>query len=494
MTLIDEKDELEFIEKRRKLFKAIITAIVVLLILLFVLLIYISVNNKIKLKIYLGNKELKNYDTGLILKNNKGKIVEENGEIYFSAQKLAAVLNYQFYNGVYKKKSEELTQCQIKINNQITSYSADSNKIYKTILYENENYEQEKNRILGLYISEDEKAKQLSELVKYNEEYEYFEIPNSVKYIDNTIYISKKAVELGFDLSIGYDSKNKSIKILTLDNLEKIASEKRSKDYLESSKYDYLNKRLLKYGMVIVKEPNTENIGVGNYIKKDKLDSFVASCKYSRITFNEGTSTLECISANDGKKCILELDLNNQEVKRTMTTHYNDIKAIDKNFEYFVVKDKNKFGMINSKGNIILNPIFDDMGVNENLYNDIQNKYIINDKYIPVKQDGVWGLYNIESIKLIEPKYADIGCSINQSGDGVIIVPNIKNNEDGVVFKYNGDKNLYGIYNISNGNTIAISLVEVFKKTEDNELHYYANHTINIEDSIIHTLDIHKDI
>ena len=113
---------------------------------------------------------------------------------------------------------------------------------------------------------------------------------------------------------------------------------------------------------------------------------------------------------------------------------------------------------------------------------------------MPVKQNGKWGLYNIDGKKLIEPQYEEVGCNLAQSGDSVVIIPNIKEGVNGIVFLYNREKAFYGLYNADTGERIAVSLTEVFKKVENGEENYYVNHIIDRITSKAHTLNVRKDI
>ena len=480
MTLIDEREVMFEQEKKQKLKRNIIKIIAILIVLVIVLLVYISTKNAKKFKILVDGNEQTNIDNNLILKNEKGKVVEENGDIYISVRNLSTMLNYQYYNSEYKKKGEEKTKCQVRIQNEYTSYIANSNKIYKTIVNKNE---EDKNK---------EKNSQQNEQENIKEEYEYFTTNNNIKYINDEIYASTKAIELGFDISISYNKKKNTLSMYSSDYLEALAKSKRT-DIASSTDYDYINKRLLKYGMSIVKD-NEGNLGVGSYTNSDKLNTYVASCKYSSIKFNEGAQTLDVTTSADNKQSVLQLNLDTQEVGKTMNSQYDEIKEIDNNFTYFVIKDKDKYGIINSDGKVIVYPLFEQIGIDEKLYSNIENKYILNNKYIPVKQDGKWGLYSIEGKKLIAPQFQDIGCSIAQSGESVAVIPSIKENTDGIVFLYNKEKSLYGIYNAENGSKIAISLGEVFEKTENNEENYYMNYIIDKENNVVHTLNVVKDI
>ncbi|MBP3502312.1 MAG: WG repeat-containing protein [Clostridia bacterium] len=488
MTLIDEQEIIYEQEKRKKILKTLIRAIIFLILLGIILLVYISTKDLKKLKVLIDGNPQNNIEEGLVLKNEQGNIVKENEQIYISVQKLSTLLNCQYYNSEYKKKGEDKTKCQIRIQNEYTSYISNSNKIYKVIVNKKEESNQSNDKTkntnnkqeIDLNINESEK------------EYEYFLLNDNVKYVNDIIYASEDAIETGFNVSISYDSKKNTISIYTLDYLETLAKSKRN-DIVSSTEYDYINKRLLKYGMSIVKD-SEGNLGVGSYTNEQKLDSYVASCKYSSIKFNESTKTLSVVTSNDNQKCILYLNLDKQEVEKSITSQYDDIKEVDNNFEYFLIEDDEKYGIINKEGKVIIYPLFEEIGIDENAYTDISNKYIINDKYIPVKQNGLWGLYDIEGKKLIDPQYQNIGCPISQSGEGVVFVPNVKENVNGIVFLYNKEDSLYGLYNAETGEKMAISLSEVFKKIEDGNENYYINYVIDKVNSITHTINVRTEM
>ena len=481
MTLIDERDVAYEQEKKRKIFKTLITAIVVLIIIAIILLIFVKIRNSSKLKLNVDGKEISNIESTLILKDEKGKIVEENGQIFLSVRDVSNLLSRQYYNSEYKKKGEDKTKCQIRNENEYSSYISGSNVFYKAIVTENDGLVQNTNNQLTEFETIPEKN---------TVDYEYFTLNSDTKYVNDIIYADASAIELGFNVIISYDSSKKTITISSLDYLEGLAKGIRN-DVVDSAEYDYINKRLFKYGMCIVKDEDG-NLGVGSYTNRDKITSYVASCKYSSIKFNEATKTLSVITSDDNKDGILLIDLENQEITKNMTSQYDEIKSIDNNFEYFLVKNEDKYGIMDSNGMVIIEPSFEEIGVNDGKYTDVSNKYILNSKYIPVKQNGLWGLYDISGNKLIDPKYPEFGCALAQSGESVTVVPNVQGSADAVVFLYNKEKSLYGLYNAQTGETIAISLVEVFKKVEDGN--YYINYVINRDNSVVHTLNVYTDL
>ena len=188
------------------------------------------------------------------------------------------------------------------------------------------------------------------------------------------------------------------------------------------------------------------------------------------------------------------MNLSTQEVEKNITSEYEELKEITDDFKYFLVKQNGRYGIVNEEGKTIIPVVFEEIGIKEEVYSDITCKYILEDKYIPVKINGKWGLYNTEGKKLIEPQYEDVGCNLAQSGDSVVIIPELRNGVNGIVFLYNREKAFYGVYNADTGERIMVSLTEVFKKVENGEENYYVNHIIDRISSRAHTLNIKKDL
>lgn len=489
MTLIDERELLDEQEKKKRIIKLIIKIIIVLTIICILLLVFRSCAKKREFKCYINGEKKLTASDNLLYKDDKGNVYLENGKVFISIRELSNTLNYQFYNSEYKRKGEDKTRCQVKADNIYTSYIAYSNNIYRAI--PNNTSEDEKNKKNPQSTTQnDDGFEEIEDTIKT--EFEYFTVSDKVKYVNDELYASIEAIEIGFDIKISYDAKNNTLIIKTLDGLENEVKNQKRNDFVSSSEYSYKDKRLLKYGMTIVKDGDG-NLGIA-YTDKDKSGSFVASCKYSKIDFNEGTKTLTTVTSNDNKEGLLYLNLDTKQVERNMEPQYQEIKEMTNNFDYFLIKQEGKYGVINSNSRIILPAIFDDIGIKEENYSNLTCKYILNGKYIPVKQNGKWGLYDVDGNKLIEPQFEDVGCSLAQSGDSAVIIPNMKDNITGIVFLYNKEKAFYGIYNADNGERIAVSLSEVFVKVENGEENYYMNHIIDRATSKAHTVNIRAEL
>lgn len=482
MTLVDERELRNEQEKKQKIVKTIIRAIIVLVVVVAVLLICRAIAKKKEFKCVIDGNRNTAVSSNILYKDSKGKVFVENGKVFVSLRELSNTLGYQFYNSEYKKKGEDKSKCQVQVNNIYTSYIAGSNKIYRAIVLNKEDGDKSNNNQDDF--QDIEEAKKV--------EFEYFTLEDNVRIENDELYASIEAAQIGFDIIINYDEKNNTLTINTLDYLENIAKEKRT-DYAPSSEYSYKDKRLLKYGMVVVKDTQG-NYGVASYTRNDKEGTFIASCKYSDIDFNEATSTLSTITNIDKNAGILYLNLANQSVDKNVTSEYQELKEATNEFDYFLVKQSDKYGIINADGKTVVPVIFDEIGVKEEDYSDLTCKYILENKYVPVKLNGKWGLYSIDGKKLIEPQYEEVGCNLAQSGDSVVIIPNVKEGVNGIVFLYNREKAFYGLYNADTGERIAVSLTEVFKKNENGEDNYYVNHIIDRITSKAHTLNVRKDM
>ena len=152
------------------------------------------------------------------------------------------MLNYEYYNSEYKKKGEDKTKCQVRIQNEYTSYISNSSQIYKASMLMAQDEEASDNT----NNTTQNKTKKDDSDVEKTVEYEYFNIENGVKYIDGEIYASKEAIELGFNVIMTYNEKNKTISIYTLDTLETVAAKNVNLAVIGDN-CEYYNKKLLKY-------------------------------------------------------------------------------------------------------------------------------------------------------------------------------------------------------------------------------------------------------
>lgn len=471
MNLIDENEEREQEANKKKVLKFIIIAIAALVAIAVILIIYsvVKKNNTLTLTV---DGQSQNITSGLFyMEDSKNIYLDENNQMYISVKKLSTLLGVEYYNDEYKNKGEDTTKCYIKTENEYTSYISNSSEIYKAIVVD----EQQE-------IESAEKGNSNNKAeVKKVTEYEYFTVENGVKNIDGEIYASQEAIELGFNIRIGYNKSKKDVTILTLDGLSKIAENvlaNKSVVPVIGDECSYQNKKLLKYGLVLIK--NAENCyGITNYNNYSDGNNLV-SCKYSYVRFCESTGNVIVTTLADSKQGILKIDLNSNTAKVLIEPDYQLIRRMDEDADLYLVKISGKYGIIEIKeGTIstVLRAEYQQIGTDE-VFENMQNEYIIYDKYIPVEIDNKWGIVTKNGKMLITPQFPGIGCDLGEtgSGDGVIILPELVNGIDGIVFLTDAENKLYSIINVQNCSKIGLDGVdasEIYSVYENNERTYY---------------------
>lgn len=123
MNLIDESFETKKTDNSKKIAKIILIIMIVLVILIIGTFIAI---------VYIQDSTLKLYINGST--NEKVKemmVVETDGTIYFPIKDIASYLGYESYNGEYTDKSEDASKCYIQNEEEIANFVLNSNKIYK---------------------------------------------------------------------------------------------------------------------------------------------------------------------------------------------------------------------------------------------------------------------------------------------------------------------------------------------------------------------------
>lgn len=476
MNLIDENEEKEQAESKKRALKIILITIAVLILLAIILIVFSVVKKNNTLKLQIDGKNT-NITQGLVLMNDSKNVTIENGQIYLSVRKLASALggDIEYYNDEYKNKGEDTTKCYIKIGNEYTSFISNSSQIYKAIILNENEVEGTNNTISQNQIATSNTKNNNSEKVT---EYEYFNVENGVKYINGEIYASQEAIKLGFNVIMNYNEKNKTITLYTLDALEAIAAKNVNLAVI-GDECEYYNKKLLKYGLVLIKN-NDGDYGITNYNNYQEGNNII-SCIYSNIRFCESSSTVIVTRSDNKKQGIFKIDLVNKKADEKIKAQYQLIKQLNENMDLYIVKENERYGIIKITGDeitIILKTEYQQIGIDGDIYQNMDSKYIINEKYIPVKIDDKWGIVTIEGKTLITPQYVGIGCNLGkmESGDPVIVLPNLIGNTDAIVFMttVQGNTSLYSIINVQTGTRIGgREATEIYSKYENGQRKYY---------------------
>lgn len=423
----------EFIQKKKKS-RTIMTIIIVMIILLLitcgVLLYFMYEIQKNTLKLSIDNKST-NFDSDMF--------VFEGENIYINIKEFAILMGYETHNSEYKDRySEDTTKCYISDSNENASYILNSNTIYKK--------------------------------ATNNEDYEYFELEEPVKYINDELYVIKEGMEIGANCFIQYNSNNNLINVISLQNIVNQYAAKFTNSAIADEKADFNNKKALRYGLVVVKSAD-EHYGVYNSKGQE-----IIGTKYSSISFKEDSQEFT-VKTDEGKMGILSADGITK-----IEPNYDEIKQISKELNYYLVSNNKKYGIINQNGNIVVYLEYSQIGIDESKFpsNDIENPYILFDNCIPVKRDNKWGILDINGKQILPLEYDEIGCIAgtqnDKSNNNVLIIPQYEAIVVGKEKKYSIVNSLGEVY-------VPMVLNSVYSITTSGEDKFYMTFTISVEEN-----------
>ena len=225
--------------KSKKIMIIIIILIILLLIVSGVLLYMIYSIQSTTLKLSVDNKSVNFASDMFVFDNNK---------IYVDIKAFAQLMGYESYNADYKNRySEDTTNCYISCSDEIASYSLNSNTMYKKAVT--------------------------------NEDYEYFELEEPVRLINNKLYVIQDGIEIGTNCAIQYNQANNQISVLSLNYIVNYYGSKFTNAVVLDEEVDFNNKKALLYNLVVVM--NTD----GHYGVYNANGQEIIGTKYTKITF-----------------------------------------------------------------------------------------------------------------------------------------------------------------------------------------------------------------
>lgn len=407
----------------------------VVLVLLFILVIAI-----ICLMYYIDTTEIKISVDGKPTSALKNIFIFENDEIYIPIRKFAQFVGYESYSGDYKE--EYIAQTFVKNTNEEAYFNLNSNTIYKKLL-------------------------------DGNDDYEYYEIDEPVKMIDNQLCTTIEGAQIAFNISMSYKKNN--ITIYTLPYLVNYYTAKNKNSAISDKDVSFSNQKALLHNMIIVKNAN-------NYYGVSLLNGQeILGTKYKSIKFIESTREFIVKTVED-KMGIMSYDQNTYQAITKISPEYDNIKQIDKNNGLYLVTNNKKQGVVNQNGSVIVYLEYDQVGIDKLKYNDIKNTYLLYDKCIPVKLNNKWGLIDKTGKKIFEVKYDDLGCTINagtvseNNANSVLLIPKY----EGIVVK---EGESYGLVNSNGKRYLPSVLTAVYSTTTEGETTYkmiYTGQTMNV--------------
>ena len=292
MNLIDNEVDNKKIQNT-KIIKIIGISIIILIFIAIILISYLVIEKSKEFKFLLdGNKQSFSSD----LFN-----FDENGEVYISIKDLTELLQKnsvkaEYNNGSYKMYNEDVTECNVEQEYEVAGYELNSEKMYKVVLEDGT--------------------------------YEYFSLDKPVKSINGKLYTTKKGIEIGFNVLIEYDKNSNSIKMYTLDTLVNYYATKLNNKVINSKEMSFLNKKALKYDMII-----TSNSNNAYGVQRMSSGEMIIGTKYSNLKFIESTKDF-IVTTPEDKQGIISTTKG-----KDIEPQYTEIKQLKEDLNLYLVKN-----------------------------------------------------------------------------------------------------------------------------------------------------------
>ena len=214
---------------------------------ILILLLVISIA-LIGVMYYIQSTQLKITVDGKSNSNLEDVLIFENGKVYIPIRAFAEYVGYESYSGDYKQYAEDTTKCYVQSANEVASFSLNSNKIYKIVL-------------------------------DGNNDYEYYEIDEPVRMINNQLCTTTEGAKIAFNISMAYNQEDNRVTIFTLPYLVTYYTAQFQNSGIADKDANFSNQKALLYNMIVVK--NAE----GNYGVYGLDGSEILGTKYKSIKF-----------------------------------------------------------------------------------------------------------------------------------------------------------------------------------------------------------------
>lgn len=419
MNLIEESFQEKKDVKRKKATTIILVAMAILVILIIAIVVYLFYIQSTTLKLAIDGQVNEKFKQLLVF--------EADDKIYAPIKEIASYFGYESYNGEYKEKSEDPSKCYVQSENEAVNFTLSSNKIYKLELSKDENYE-----------------------------YVYLKEP--IKAINGVLYTTTQGLEEAFNISFNYNKEKNRIDIYTLPYLIKSYSNSiLDLGYSEISS-ELVNQKSIFDNVLIVKKQSNSTVGA-----IDLNGNVIIEPKYDKITYLPNTG--DFLVESNGKVGIVS---KTRETKVQIA--YDSIELMDIDAGLYVVKRNNKYGIIDTNGNIKLHIENDQVGIDVSKFseNNIKSKYILIDTFIPVRKDKLWALFDKRGNQVTDFIYDSFGyiASNNKDAINLLEIPDYK-----VLVACKNQK--YTLINTSGKQLFDIIADDIYMTISGGNKHYY---------------------
>ena len=271
-------------KKKSKTPKIIIAIIIILLVVIMGIVGVMMYLKTLTTKFYVdgANKEM----------NENYFQITEDGKIYISISDIAQLLGINYYNGEYGKISEDTSMGYVAFSDEIVTFEANSNKIYKIDTSESD------------------------------ETYSYMYLDEELKYSNRKLYTTPDGIKKILNIGFEYD---KDINIFSMDYLNTYYTEKIANYGYKKLSDNFCNIKALKNDILVVEKED----GKKGVIKSDGTE--IVGPKYDEIKYLENTGDYMVKSGN-------KVGIINGQGKSKISLDYEEVKMLDEDLGLYVVK------------------------------------------------------------------------------------------------------------------------------------------------------------
>ena len=478
---LDESDEYKVkIEKNLRHRRNVAYSIglcAILVGLLVILIVVIQYQDKVTMKYFVNNSQV----------SIPSHMIEDiDGEKYVDIQAFGSLIGgYNYHKGEYKKYNENADSCYIENGFETVAITADKDYYIKYTTFTN-NVE-----IAGFKVT-----------TKTDNGYsEYFFIDKPIKLVNdedkkitNKLYVSLDDVEEMFNVAIDWSNEYR-LKIFTLEKIVSNSLASINKAGYQNIDGNYENLKAILDGYAIVSDDSSPALYGVIVLGKKKGEAELVGVKYSDIRYTQNLKEFY-LTSQDGVGIVDAQG--NQFVQ--IDKGYKSISILDEKNRLYLVEKEKQFGVVDSEGNEIIYPEYDQLGVDVSKfeYDELINGNLLFGKCIPFYRLNEQGEKTYGLIGIDGKEVPDFSCdgfgylSLNSSQSATrdrntLLIPEsigikgIIYNRDYMSSTGNNTEKRYGIYIVDgkdNTPNIPASFAKIYVAVKEGKTDYYLE-TIN---------------
>lgn len=416
-------------DKLKKILKISLIITVILFFVILGVMLYLSFEESKQLKLFIDKQKT-------TISQNLFQFDQNSGKIYVSVQDIAKSVGYDYYNGDFKKLTEDQDKCYVNNKKEVAGIQAGSNKMYK------------------------------ADPTLTEQNYEWYTLDEPVRILNGRLYVSSSTIEKMCNLKFNYNEAKNRIEIQTLPYLvsgyEALVINSYGYAGLDT---EYKNQKAILYDMLVIRRQEDKNIFKYGVISFDNKQ--IIGPKYNKIEYIEVAN--DFLVTTEASKVGIVSSLGAQKIEPS----YDEIKVLDNDLRLYLVQNNNLYGVLDKNGRRIVYIEYEKIGIDASLFknDEIVNNMLLFENCIPVMKNTRWGLYDKNGNVLAENVFDSLGyingTRKDTAANNLLLIPPI----EGIVVYQNGK---YGILSSTGKKFIApCGFDRIYSITNLGENKYY---------------------